>query len=196
MLVKCFWCKEKDEKVNMLCEEKSTGKFNKNGTEKMIRKYFHYGCNEEYQKDKKFKEEESKQFTELYEYLLKLHGLKVLDGRMIEKIQDLRNGTVKVKNKKIKKYKSGITYELMLQTYQYLNQRIDIILRSSQLQPKWNEFSYIFGTMINNVNEVSQMNKRKEQVRVPNKAVNHDVGINVSKKEVKKKDELDISEFL
>lgn len=196
MLVKCFWCKGKSEKEIMLCEEKPTGKFNKNGTEKMVRRYLHQGCNGEYQEDKSFKEEESKQLDALYSYLLALHSLEVLDGRMIEKIQDLRNGTVKINNKKITKYKSGVTYGLMLKTYKYIEKQIDHVLRTNNLQTDWNKFSYVFGMMVRSVNEVSQMDKRNSQIKVPEKVRNYDVGINVTKKEVKKKDELDISEFL
>ena len=106
--VKCQWCNKKDNKEIMICEEKGTDKCNKNGTEKKVRKYYHDSCFIEYQKDKQFKEQETKELDELYRYLLNLHNVKVLDARMMEKIQDLRNGTIKVNNKKIKRYKEGV----------------------------------------------------------------------------------------
>ena len=68
--VKCYWCKQKDEKSLMMVEEKPTGKFNKNGTEKMKRKFFHKSCAEEIEKDKVFKQKEAKEFDDLYELSL------------------------------------------------------------------------------------------------------------------------------
>lgn len=195
MLVKCIWCKNKQDKNDMVCEEKTTGKFNKNGTEKKIRKYFHKKCYDLYLQDKEKKRIEASKFDELYQYLLKLHSLDVLNGRMIEKIQDLRNGSVKVKNHKIVRYKQGIPYELMYQTYQYINNRIDYVLTHNQFQTKWNEFSYVFGMVINNLNEVKSLNKRKQQQEIIEKDAVEPVEINIHKT-VKKKDEMDISDFL
>ena len=193
---KCQWCKENGEKETMICDEKPTGKYNKNGTEKVIRKYTHHSCYEEFIRDKEFKQQEAIELDQLYQYLLKLHSLNVLDKRMFEKIQDLRNGTIKINNKKIAKYKNGVKYTLMLDTYIYLQQRIDDVLRNMQFETKWNEFSYIFGMMINNLNEVQVATKLQEKVNMP-KQINVDsVEIKVNTKEKKRKDDLDISNFL
>lgn len=193
---KCQWCKENGEKETMICEEKPTGKYNKNGTEKMNRKYTHHSCYEEFMQDKKFKQQEATELDQLYQHLLKLHGIKVLDKRMFEKIQDLRNGTIKINNKKITKYKNGVTYTLMFDTYVHIQARIDEVIRNMQFETKWNEFSYVFGMMTNNLNEIQIATKLQEQVKVPDKINVDSVGINVNVKEKKRKDDLDISNFL
>ncbi|RYI30491.1 hypothetical protein EVU96_08745 [Bacillus infantis] len=195
--VKCFWCKNKGDKSLMDVEEKGTGKFNKNGSEKMSRKYFHSNCYEPYKKDRELKQQDLVELDELYQHLLSVHNLDILDGRMIEKIQDLRNGSVKLNGKKIVKYKQGVRYSLMLDTYQSIQQKIDFILSTNQFKEKWNEFSYIFGTMVNNINTVQQAEKRRDTIE----RIYKDIKVNKETVEIQvkktiKKDELDISDFL
>lgn len=195
--VKCFWCKNRGIKEEMTVEEKGTGKFNKDGSEKKKRKYFHINCYLEFEYDKESKKQELAELDILYKHLTTLHKLNVLDGRMMEKIQDLRNGSIKVKGRKIVKYKQGIKYSLMLETYQFIQQKIDFILRTNQFETKWNEFSYIFGTMVNSINTVQEAENR----RSINEKLNENIKINqetveIEVKKVHKKDDLDISDFL
>ncbi|GLI82553.1 hypothetical protein ANABIO32_02400 [Rossellomorea marisflavi] len=198
MQVKCKWCKEKGEKEKMVCEETQTKNKNKNGTYKMIRKYFHADCHSSHLEDAEFKKRESDELKNLYDFLLELHGFKQLDARMLEKIQDLRNGSVKINGKKYKKYKEGVSYSLMLQTYQAIRSKLDYILRNQNLNNEWNQFSYLFGTMVKNINQVSSYNaKNKTAERKVNENKRTDIEVEVTKKRtVEKKDELDISEFL
>jgi hypothetical protein len=181
----------------MECEERDTGKTNKNGSKKMARKYFHSNCYEKHMEDQHFKKVEADELKDLYEYVLEIHGFKQLDARMLEKIQDLRNGSIKIKGKKYTKYKEGVKYSLMLQTYQAIRSRVDYIKNSQSFNTEWNEFSYIFGTMLKNINQVSTYNKRnKASSKTANEQTRTDIEVQVSKKTVNKKDELDISEFL
>lgn len=194
---KCHWCKDNGEKELMHCDEKPTGKFNKNGSPKMFRKYFHIECHELQLKDKEYKQVETAKLTDLYNHILKIHNIIALDGRMMEKIQDLRNGSVKINNKKVTKYKEGVPYEVMLQTYIYLASTIDGILHSMHFNEKWNEFSYIFGTVTRSVNDVMLMNKQRDkQIEKMQNVPSEEVEIQVPIKSKKVKDNLDISEFL
>lgn len=194
---KCKWCKEDGEKLEMVCHSKSTGKFNKNGSEKLVRSYYHPLCEAAKLADDEFKEKESEELDTLYNFIRKLHKLEVLDGRMFEKIQDLRNGTVKAGNKKYKRYKEGVTYEQMYTTYKYIEPRLDNIILSMSFQTKWNEFSYVFGTMVNNLNEVRAMQNRKERSERPTAITSTDMDIQVRKPTATtKKDDMDISEYL
>lgn len=186
MQVKCYKCKEKSEKETMKCVEK--------GEKKITRRYFHNNCYMEFQKEQEIKEKDVKELDVLYQYLLKLHSLDVLDGRMMEKIQDLRNGSIKINNKKIKKYKQGVSFSMMLDTYKFLGERIDSIINTMHFQTKWNEFSYIFGTMVNNINVTKQM--EKHSVEVNQKPIIDKETVDIQVKKVAKKDELDISDFL
>lgn len=184
--VKCFLCKEKSDKETMHFEEV--------GKTKKVRRYFHEECHQEYNRIQELKQKDLQELDVLYQHLLHLHSLELLDGRMMEKIQDLRNGSIKINGQKIKKYKQGISFSLMLDTYKHLNQKIDYILNSMQFQTKWNEFSYIFGMMIKNINAIKQLEKRNEQVNKP-KVINQET-VNLEVRKHSKKDDLDISDFL
>lgn len=154
-----------------------------------------------YVEDKLFKENEAKELEVLYEYLKELHDIGALDGRMMEKIQDFRNGTIKVGNRKIKKYKNGISYKQMYQTYIYIEKKLINIRQYKNFETKWNEFAYFFGTMVNNVIEVDSILKTKTKQEEKHEAVikkniplqdHQEININKNKK----KDTLDISDFL
>lgn len=194
--VKCNWCKEKYDKNLMKVEEKATGKLNKNGTPKISRKYFHKSCHQDYLNDKEFKKNELEHLDNLYQYLLKLHHIEVLDGRMIQKIQDLRNGTVNLNGKKIKRYKDGIDYQMMLITYQQQEENINRSIKNMSFDKKWNEFSYCFGIMLRNINDVviaEKINRKHEQTI---SVVGDYQEIKFKDNYKKKKDEIDISSFL
>lgn len=196
-LVKCNWCKEKENKETMFAEEKVTEQLNKDGSPRITRKYFHNDCHSLYLQDKEQKEKELKALDQLYQYLIKLHNLDVLDGRMMEKIQDLRNGSIKVKAKKIKRYKEGVPYELMLDTYKFIEDRADYIKKTNEFKTEWNEFSYIFGTMVNNINAIKDAAVKRKTAERINKAIKiNQETVEVQVKNSTKKDELDISDFL
>jgi hypothetical protein len=200
--VKCFWCKEKGSTDLMEVEEKGTGKFNKNGTEKKVRKYFHTDkCNEAYQQDKLFKEQEFAELDVLYQYLVKLHGIEMLDGRMIEKLQDLRNGSVKLNNKKIKQSKQGYPYSIIYETYKSCTSNIDFALKSVPFKAKWNEFSYIFAIVSRNINDINLSLKKKEQQESLDESKKQSSIKNITEdiqieNKLKKRDAMDISDFL
>jgi len=202
--VKCRWCEKTAEKDTMFFTERKTGKLLQSGKEKVDKKYYHHDCYKHFLADKKFKEKEAEELSKLYEYLCNLHKLDALDGRMMERIQDLRNGTVKVQNKKVKRYKSGVPYWAMLETYQYIEPRLENIREyKTDLQTEWNVFTYFFGTMVNSLvevqNTIKSVNQQKEihKERVlKNTDLQQTNDIQVKAKINKKQDELDISSFL
>lgn len=197
-MVKCQWCKEQGEKNEMHVEAKDTGELLKSGKPKLIRKYYHFKCLDAWEEDKKFKEIELAQFDELYSYIKELHHMETLTGRMIEKIQDLRNGSIKVKNRKITKYKKGVSYKFMLETYKYSHDSIMNTIDRMKFEEKWNEFSYCFAIMTGNLDEFADFYRRKEKHAVVESTRKHEpVIIDVEPVVNKvKKDKLDISEWL
>ena len=200
--VKCQWCGSKGVKNSMSCEAKPTGKLNKNGSEKYIRKYFHDDCFEAYKQDKKFKENEATEFDELYNYLLNLHRLERLDSRMIERIQDIRNGTVKYQNRKIKRYKEGVPFAKILEAYKFSEQQLHNVRNYKTLETSWQEFTYFLSIVINNLNEMKETDRRSKQqddirTNIINKQIQVQSEIDIKiKPKIIKKDELDISSFL
>ena len=193
---KCQWCKETSDKTLMHCDETVSTQLNKKGEPKVVRKYYHFGCHNEHLQDKEFKRIDLEELDKLYSHLINLHNLETLDGRMMEKIQDLRNGTIKLHNKKIKKYKEGVRYSLMLNAYKHAHESIMNTFQYMNYKTKWNEFSYIFGIMTNAINEVTAIASQAEKVTVPKKVDVDAITVQVQKRNNAKKDELDISEFL
>ncbi|MFK3936579.1 hypothetical protein ACI2JA_03560 [Alkalihalobacillus sp. NPDC078783] len=206
MLVKCKWCEKKSKKETMKVESKETTRKKKDGTYAITNTYYHPLCYEEVLKDKEFKKQELVDLDELYTHLLEVHDLKALDGRMMEKIQDLRNGTVKYNGKKVKRYKEGIPFAIMLESYKGQQSQINYAMRSMRFEKKWNEFSYCFGIMSSKVNDalINQRavkrneEKHKEQMSVRKKeALSEEIVVKkTNERAKKKKDELDISDFL
>lgn len=199
---KCCWCKMYGNHETMVYEEQKTGKFNKNGTEKILKKYFHLECHKQFIKDKKFKEAENNKWSSLYEFVKSIHNLNVLDGRMIEQLQDLRNGTIKLpnSNKKIKKYKNGVGYDIILKAYQESIDEINYWKKAKQFDKKYGEFAYCLSIVKSKINDVFENEKIiKKQEETFNKTIDNVIfyqEINIQNKTNKKKDELDISDFL
>lgn len=201
--VKCRYCGEKSPKDSM---EKITkeSRNKKTGEVKKANHYFHSTCLTKFQEEKEFKAKELEELNQLYNYLLRTHNLNTLSGRMMEKIQDLRNGTIKLHGKKIRRYKAGISFTDILSTYKEVHTSINWAIKSKEFETKWNEFSYCFGIMLNKVNEVAYRNEmlRKQQEEFDN-SLNESQEevlsqtIKVTKKhKTNNSDELDISEFL
>jgi hypothetical protein len=195
-LPKCKRCKEDGIKEEMICYPKPLGQFNKNGTEKIRRTYFHKSCDELNKEELQFKEKEAKELDDLYRYLLKLHNVEILDGRMFERLQDLRNGTVKLNGRKIRRSKEGVTHKHMLDTYQHIAKTIDNVFLSKTFETKWNEFAYVFSIMVNNLNEVKLIQKRNAAVKVPKAIESYDYSLEIATNKSIKKDSMDISDFL
>ncbi|MGX9721839.1 hypothetical protein [Bacillus pumilus] len=201
---KCRFCGLKNDHMQMKCYSKPTGKFNKNGSEKMARKYVHIKCDEEYKKNEAFKEKELKELDELFTYLKELHKIDTLDGRMMEKIQDLRNGTVVFNKKKIKRYKEGVPFRDILYTYEVNETYINETISNMVFATKWNEFSYVFAIVINNINDSIGAASKKETVMNRREAIIDNNLVDQTSYSIdepaqyntNKKDVLDISEFL
>lgn len=195
----CQHCKEKSNILEMEKETIKTGKINKNGKESVRNFFYHKECIKKHEEEKEFKKKEAEELDELYEFIKYVHGLDTVDGRMFKRIQDLRNGTITVNRRQIKKYKQGVTYEQMFIAYRHVETRIDKILRSMNFENKWNEFAYCFSVMVNNLNDAIAMKKKQEKVSIPTEIVSADFNLNVKKRKNRKnskEDELDISEFL
>jgi hypothetical protein len=199
--VLCAWCKEKYNKDDMYKEEFINT--NKEGKEKKTNKYYHYQCYNLYLKDKEFKRIEFEKWDKLFQYLIKLHNVEVLDGRMIKKLQNLRNGTVELNGIKNKKYKQGVKYDIILQSYMTAINNIQWVLKNKTFDTKYKEFAYFFSIMENQINDVSneiKLIKKQEEDMIKTKEsllkrVDETDMQNINAPR-NKKDVLDISDFL
>jgi hypothetical protein len=203
--LKCYWCKNLDSKINLKCEEKLTGKYNKDNTPKMSRRYIHLSCEKESDEVKEMKQKEVKQWNDLYETVKKIHSIDFVDTRMIKKLQDLRNGTLSVSGKQLVKYKQGIPYHTIEKAYLSEREKIEYWLKNKPFDTKYNEFAYCFAIMEQGINEVIEkemkLQKHNEQQKRFTENINQsDDGIYqfdvIPRATIKRKDELDLSDVL
>lgn len=210
--VKCQYCEEKSPKDEMHCEAKPTGQFNKNGSEKMQRKYWHHDCFEKELKDREFKEKEQAELDELNATLIRIHNIKgfkdedpKIPSTFFPFLQEIRNGTI-LFGQRVKKYKQGIRYKYINYTYLFCEENIEYARRTKEFKDLMAELRYCLAIVKNNIEDAARDLKRKNKQRERNKKIMEQKieadtrkssyeEINTSV-ETTNKDELDISDFL
>jgi hypothetical protein len=187
--VKCRSCLRMDEKSTMILEE---GKL-----------YFHQGdCHEEYLRHKEFKRIEAEKWDQLYKYLLQLHSAVIIPVANVVRLQALRNGEDIVAGKRVKKYKQGVPYELMLEAYKLAEDSIRWCIKNKlNGSNDVKAINYCISIMIGKLNEawVRQQNRKRQeeqQRKIQEQTTYADMSIENKNNTYKKKDELDISDLI
>jgi hypothetical protein len=185
--VKCRSCLKMDEKNIMVLEE---GKL-----------YFHQGdCHEEYLRHREFKRIEAEKWDQLYKYLLQLHSAVIIPVANVVRLQALRNGEDIQAGKRVKKYKQGVPYELMLEAYKLAEDSIKWCIKhklngSNDVKA----INYCISIMIGKLNEAwqRQQNRKRQEENImigEKEEVNEVTNTDLVYK--KKETTNDISEFL
>lgn len=124
--------------------------------------YHNKDCLEKKIKEKEFKLKELEQWDQLYQYIKKLHDLINLPPQLITRLQDLRNGQVFKNGSKVKLYKSGIEYDIILEAYKLASKNIEYSLKNKLDNSKDNRaLNYCFSIMLGEINNVWENKKRK-----------------------------------
>lgn len=193
--VKCGKCGLRDDKLSM-----------KKGNDK---KYYHIiKCYDEHIQECEFKKRDFEKWCELYEYLKSLHDVPDLPPWNIKRLQELRNGFDFKSGKKYQRYKMGAEYDLMLEAYKLAEEKIQWFIRNvlgKQDTKKADEINACITIMCNYLSDAWKARKEKEkkekeriellqQTKSSDAAVS--IEINTNKKQIKKKDEMDISDLL
>jgi hypothetical protein len=109
--VTCQICKLKEDKT-LMCQERN-------------KKYYHIElCHDEYLKERELQVIENQQWSELYEYIKILHNVITVPSRNTKRLQELRHGNDIKDGKKFKRYRSGISYDLILEAYILADEKI------------------------------------------------------------------------
>lgn len=126
-------------------------------------KYFHPGkCMEQHLQEQAFKDREAKELDELYEVIKRLHRLDVLPSTFFSGyLQPLRNGVFKM-GTKVKKYKEGIPFPLMKETYLYIENTIDWARTNRKFDGALAELKYIFAAMVDKLPIVKKRMRQSE----------------------------------
>lgn len=196
MKTKCRFCDLKDtEREQMEVEVYQTASGN------VQRKYFHKDCYPKYLKDKEFKKHEQDEMDKLIETIMQIHQISNMPHQFYPFIQDLRNGTV-LFGKKKKKYKEGYPFSLIEKTYQSCRESIEYWKKNKQFESTMSELKYGWAIINDKINVVKKKEEKKEFAKrkdklIENEYKNKGEEKNDSIKPIhKKKDELDISDFL
>lgn len=116
---KCQYCKEIGNIEDMQYESV--------GVKKVVKKFYHNNCYNEYLEDKRFKEEEAKELDDLVETIKSIYGIKELPRTAYTLLQNLRNGEAVFGKKQSigKRYKEGYSYNLIKETYEHCSDTIE-----------------------------------------------------------------------
>lgn len=166
------------------------------------KRFYHKdGCYEQFLKAKIATQKELEQWDKLYQYIISLHDLVVLPKGNITRLKDLRAGYLIKDGKKIRQWRTGPDFELMLEAYQLAEESIKWSIANKLNGSKDTKaINYGISIMINKLNEANQIRKTKQnqlqaQRRVDSQESKKDQGF-VKHRPGRKNDERDISNFL
>ncbi|PYY28217.1 hypothetical protein [Paenibacillus illinoisensis] len=154
------------------------------------KRYYHKECcHEKYLKEKAFKANERLEMDSLAATIAKVHKLKTVStipNTFYPYIQELRNDSV-LFGRVNKRYKQGITYRTIENTYQYCSEKIEWAKGNKEFKNLMSELRYCFAIVKNNIenclrdeNKISKQKAETEilmnhvdSMRDVNKAINN-----------------------
>lgn len=156
-------------------------------------------CYEEYLKDKKIKEQESKELDELVEVIKQIHDIEKIPKQFYPYLQDLRNGTELFGRIGQKKSKEGYRYKTIAETYLQCSDKIEWAKLNKNFKDTLSMLKYTYAIITNNIDQVKKQMDRVEENKMTNKEVDQLIDYDIkaaSYKPQDDEDELNISEFL
>lgn len=196
--VKCQQCKVKTPKDELVVHIHETS----TGTKKNM--YFHEECLKAYLKDREFKEVEAKELDELYVVIKELHRIDVIPTTFFSMyLQPLRNGVFK-SGTKTKKYKEGIPFSVMKDSYLYVKDSVEYARKNKEFDGSLGFLRYTFSIMVDKMPIAKKKKKQEEFAKViQNENINiqqshDDIAFAEREYKFKKKTNggVDMSEFL
>lgn len=196
--IQCQQCKVKTPKNELTIHVHVTS----TGTKKNM--YFHGECLDKYFKDKEFKEAESKELDDLYIVMKEIHNIDVIPTTIFSMyLQPLRNGIFK-SGTRTKKYKEGIPYSVMKDSYLYVKGSIEYTRKNKEFNSTTDFLRYTFAIM---VDKMPMAKKKKKQEEFAKIIENENINIQQSHDDIafaereykfkkKQKKGIDMSEFL
>ncbi|MGM1044763.1 MAG: hypothetical protein ACQEXX_01315 [Bacillota bacterium] len=188
--VKCPICLQFGNREDMTLEDK---------------RYYHKEyCHPKHIKDKAATKRENEQWDDLYQYIINLHDLVVLPKGNITRLKDLRAGYVTKKGSKVRPWRTGPSFELMLDAYKLAEDSIKwCIANKLDGSNDVKAINYGISIMIDKLNEANERRKNKQKQKIAEQRVEKqeqkkDQGYNfyINKNNKNKNDDIDISSFL
>lgn len=162
--LKCVYCGEYGLKSEMDCYEKvSKGK--------TVRKYVHLSCKDDYEKKLDFLKNEKEEKIKLYNTIMRVHNIKLIPRQFYPNIEDIRNGSIMF-GKIIKKYKEGVPYSIIDETYKQYEDEIIKAIKWKDEQVGFKdilaELRYGLGVVRSKIDMVIRKKKQDEKIKQHN----------------------------
>lgn len=125
------------------------------GKNKNVKKYWHYDCWD-------FKCKELQELDELYNTIKEIHGYPSIPPAFFVYLQNLRNGTIKLNKKEIKKFKEGVPYPVIKKAYEMNRKKIQWVKGNKKFKQTISELMYGFRIIESKINDAFKEMKRKE----------------------------------
>lgn len=156
----CQQCKNKSPKEEMVVHVHVAN----TGTKKNMN--FHEECLEIYLKEKEFKDKEQKELDEFYDVLKRIHNLDVIPSNFFrDYIQPLRGGFFK-SGKKTKRYKEGIPYSVMKDSYLFIEKTVEYYRKNKEFKGSLDFLKYTFSIMVDKMPMAKKKKKQEEFAKV------------------------------
>ncbi|WP_237391839.1 hypothetical protein [Paenibacillus dendrobii] len=154
----------------------------------------------EHLKAKAATQKENEEWDDLYQYIIKLHDLVVLPKGNITRLKDLRSGFVMKNGKKVKQWRTGPDFNLMLDAYKLSEDSIRWCIKNKlDGSNDVKAVNYGISIMIDKLNEANERKKNRqrqlEQIQLESKNTKGITNYEVIYKP-KSENDNDISEFL
>ncbi|WP_440110057.1 hypothetical protein [Paenibacillus sp. QZ-Y1] len=141
------------------------------------KRYYHVEyCHGKYLKDKEFKAKERLEMDQLANTIARIHKLKTVStipNTFYPYIQELRNDSV-LFGRVSKRYKQGITYQTIENTYTYCSEKIEWAKGNKEFKNLMSELKYCFAIVKNNIEnclrDESKSAKQKAETEI---LINH-----------------------
>lgn len=137
------------------------------------KRYYHLEyCHDKYLKLKDFKANERKELDSLATTITKIHRLtsvNTIPNTFYPYIQELRNDSV-LFGRVSKRYKQGITYQTIEDTYSYCSEKIEWARGNKEFKNLMAELRYCFAIVKNNIEnclrDSSKVSKQKAETEI------------------------------
>ncbi|MBT2759957.1 hypothetical protein J7E85_01660 [Paenibacillus sp. ISL-20] len=156
-------------------------------------------CHPKLLKVKEVKKRENEQWDALFQYILQLHDIIVLPTGNISRLQDLRAGYTMRDGKKVRQWKTGPDFALMLDAYKLAEDSIKwCIVNKLDGSNDVKAINYGISIMIDKLNEANDRRKLKmrQQQTIQSNQKDDQLNKNTEIKYKKRSENNDISDFL
>lgn len=129
------------------------------------KRYYHSPlCHTQLMKEHELTRRENEQWDDLFQYIMNLHDLVVLPKGNITRLKDLRAGYIMKDGKKVRQWRTGPDYALMLDAYKLAENSIKwCIVNKLNGSKDTRAINYGISIMIDKLNEAN--NNRKARIK-------------------------------